>query len=505
MLVVLGGFKYSASKKNSAAANIQTGKVIRQDIKETVLTTGQVVSDVDLNLSFQSSGIVGSIKVKEGDHVKAGQILATLSQTTLAASLTSALGTLAQAEANYQKVLAGASNEQINVAEKAVAAAQTTLDNAVLSANVTKQQQQVLVNNAYSAMLNSTPALVGGPANSSGSAPTVSGTYVGTASGQYRITLISSGSIGYTVAGLGQGSGTIPTNASTLVSIGNGLYLQFPVATYHPDDYWTIDIPNTKASTYLTNYNAYQSALQTQQAALAAAEASVNSAKTSLAQAQASLEQQKAAARPADIAVARAQILSAQGQVASAQAALSNTVIKAPSDGTITQVDIKVGEQATMAKEVMKLQSVGLLHAEANVSEANVASLALGQKVDYTFDALGPDRHFTGTITTINPASILVSGVVDYKITADLENIPEIKPGMTANMTILVAQKAGVLTVPSSAVINKDSKHYVRVIDNTQTKTYHEVEVQTGLEADGGVIEITAGLTENQDIVTFLK
>ena len=93
-------------------------------------------------------------------------------------------------------------------------------------------------------------------------------------------------------------------------------------------------------------------------------------------------------------------------------------------------------------QEVMILQDVGDLHVEADVSEANIANLQPGQSVDITFDALGPDRHFQGAVETVNPGATIISGVVDYLVKASMPNIPDIKPGMTANMTILVAEKA---------------------------------------------------------------
>jgi HlyD family secretion protein len=247
--------------------------------------------------------------------------------------------------------------------------------------------------------------------------------------------------------------------------------------------------------------NAYTSLLSSRQA--------VNTAQASLASAKASLDLKKAPARPEDIAAAQAQVISAQGQVHLAEANLSNTVIVAPTDGTITEIDVKLGELATAAKEAMKLLNVSELHTEAQVSEADIASVAVGQDVDMTFDALGPDRHFTGKILTVNPASTLVSGVVNYKVTGSLENAPEIisqiKPGMTANMTILVASSSDVLVTPSSSIINRDGKKYVRIIDDPKTKTYHEAEITTGLEADGGLVEVTSGLSEGEDVVTYIK
>ncbi len=506
ILAVAGLIIFSyINKKNAPNTNIQTDTVKKQDIEQTVLTTGQVVSKIDLGLSFQGSGVVRQIRVKEGDKVRSGQVLATLDQASAGASLTSALGSLAQAEANYQKVLSGASNEQIIVAQKAVEAAETTLNNAKTNLESIKQQQAVLVKNTYNALLNTTPALAAGPSNRSSANPVISGTYTGAGQGQYKLTIFMAGNTSYIISGLGSGTGPIPFNASSLVSIGNGLFIQFPAGTYYPDDYWTIDIPNTKATNYLTNLSAHQSALETERTTLSTSEAQVRNAEIALEQAKASLAVQQASARPADIAVAKAQILSAQGQVAAARAALGNLTLRAPAAGTITEVAVKVGEQASALQAIMTLQNIGELHAEANVSEANVASLKIGQTVDFTFDALGPDRHSSGTIQTINPASTVVSGVVNYKITASIPDISDIKPGMTANMTVLVAEKKQVLTVQNSAIISENGQRSVRVIEDPIKKTYREVSVTTGLEADGGLVEILSGLTEGQEVVTYIK
>ncbi len=95
--------------------------------------------------------------------------------------------------------------------------------------------------------------------------------------------------------------------------------------------------------------------------------------------------------------------------------------------------------------------------------------------------------------------------MVNYKVTGSLEKIPGIKPGMTSNMTILVAQKPAVLVAPSSSVINQNGKKFVRVVNDPKTKTFSQVEVVVGLEGDGGDVEIVSGLTEGQEVVTFIK
>jgi HlyD family secretion protein len=503
IIVAIGIIGYRIFGGNNAAGNIQTDTVKKQDLKQTVLTTGQVVSRTDLDLAFKSGGFVKKVLAKEGDKVKAGDLLATLDQTDVLASLTSAQGGLAQAKANYDKVLAGASDEAITVTQKAVDAAQVNLQNSQSNLIIVKAQQDTAVQNSHMALLNTTITAVPSSGNPDAIVPVISGTYTGSAEGEYQITIYTSGNgVGFQVRGLGAYTGDVRT---TPVAMGDsGLFIQFS-SNPSAADTWTATIPNTNAATYVTNNNAYQAALRTRDAAISTATAQVSSAQVALAQAQASLGQQRAQARPADISVAKAQILSAQGQVQMAQASVENTVIRAPANGTITQVDIKVGEQASPMKEVLVLQDVGDLHVESNVSEASIASLQAGQSVDITFDALGPDSHFTGTLKTINPASTVISGVVDYKVTASFDAIPGVKPGMTANMTILAAKKDGVLALPQRAVIDENGKKYVRVVDDTKKKTYHKVEVVTGLSADGGLVELASGLSEGQEIVTYIK
>lgn len=506
LLLIGGAGYYVRAKGNAPNGNIQSEAVKRIDLEQTVLATGQVTSDINLALSFLGSGIAQKIYVREGEVVKTGQVLATLDQSTANAALLSAQGALAQAKANYQRVISGSTKAQINVAQKAVEANQKAVANARKNYDSVKKQQETNVLNAYRTLVNgSLEAIqVVGPYTSPGvtsaSAPTISGLYLGSEQGSYTIS--QSGNT-FSVSGL-EIMAAQKIDTRSVYALGNkGLYVQFPSDQISAT--WEISIPNDKAAGYVTNYNAYQSALAAEDYALTTAQNQIDAAENAMLQAQASLEQVQSGATSADLEVAKAQIQSAEGQVASAEVALGNTVLKAPASGTITNVDIKVGEQAVPSREVMVLQDVGELYAEANVSEANIASLKVGQQVDYTFDALGPDRHFKGKITTINPASTVVSGVVNYKVTADFEDVTEIRPGMTANMTVMVAQVGNALAVPNSAIINRADHQLVRVVDDLVKKTYHEVEVQTGLQADGGMVEVLSGLAEGQQVVTFVK
>ncbi len=567
ILVLASGVWYFINKGKNAPANIQTATVARQNLEQTVLTTGQVVSALNLNLSFQGSGVVKEVNVAAGSKVKAGDVLAIFNQANAQAALVSAQGSLAQAQANYQRVLAGATPEQVNVSEKSVNSAQVAYNNALNQLTTIEQSTAAAVNQAQATLDdlqspttqsdNKRTAIVTAIANQLTSIqsaidkenqilndnnlkdtfsvsnnneavnfqnaykqvqPLLNAANLSLATMQaYKSDANISQAANDAISALNQSISSLTYCFSALQnSVTSSKISQAQLDAYKSAINGELTSENSGVSSIRGAQQALSNALTTAQNAVTNANLSavqqkttaqnqINSAHAALLQAQATLSQLKAKAQPADINSAKAQILSAQGQVDAAQASLANTILKAPADGTITQVDTKVGEQATAMQEVMVLQDINALHVEAYVSEANVAYLQPGQSVDYTFDALGPDRHFSGKIMTIDPASTVISGVVDYLVKADFPNIPEIKPGMTANMTILVARKDNALAIPSGAVISRDGKQYVRIIDNKDTKTYHEISIQTGLQADGGRMEVVSGLEEGQEIVTYIK
>jgi len=493
IVIILVFFGYIISKPKDNSDNITTDTVKLVDLKQTVLATGQVTSNTDLVLSFYNSGIVRSLKVKVGNEVKEGQILATLDQASESAALTTARAGLAAAKAKYQKILDGSSNEEIALAKVA-------LENAKNDFERVRSQQEILVSNArrnfYSNDLEAKPY-----SGTIGTAPTISGSYNGTIMGEYRISVDGSQRRNFRVNGIEKMSdGDIdddePQKLGTM-----GLMITFPdgAGSYSENDGWYITIPNIEGVNYVSNYNAYQSALKTQESALGTAQALID-------QRTAELVLKQASATKAELDLAKADILSAQGQLQLANANFEHTILRAPADGMITKVDIKIGELAQALKDVMTLQDVNNVYLEANINEANITSIKVRAPVDVTFDAFNTEEIFKGSILKIDPSSTIISGVVNYKITANVFNVPELRPGMTANMTILVGEKNNVLTIPSRAIIkDKTGKKTVRLVTNPKTKIYKEVEVATGMEGDSGLVEITSGLNENDEIVILIK
>ena len=105
LLIILGGGWYFFGKPK-INTSIQTTTATKQNLEQTVLTTGQVVSGTNLDLSFQGSGVVRRVLAVAGDEVSAGQTLASLDQSGAEASLTSAQGSLAQAKAKLAELIA---------------------------------------------------------------------------------------------------------------------------------------------------------------------------------------------------------------------------------------------------------------------------------------------------------------------------------------------------------------------------------------------------------------
>ncbi len=488
IILLVAGFFVFRSGANPADS-IQTDTVKKGDLKKSVLATGQVTSETDLALAFKVSGVIQKVDTKVGAKVRAGQALAFLDQKDQLARLTQARGALKLAEANLQKVLDGASSEEAT-------AAKVTLDNAKKTLEDTKRQQNVLVDNAYAALINNDLSAVPDTGNSGSVTATISGAYSGKDQGIYKVSIYSSGTLRFQYNGLEVGTGEVRTAPQALGT--RGLYIQFSSTSVPVNNTWTVRIPNDQSSSYITYYNAYNSAIETQKAAITAAENAVASA-------QAAYDLKIAKASTADLDAVEAQVLSAQGQLQSAAADLENTVLRAPSAGTVTSVDIKVGELATALKQAVVVQDVENLHIEANISEANISAIKLDQVVEVNFDALGTDRKFNAKVQAVDPASSLVSGVVNYKVTITLDKLQDIKPGMTANINIITGEKLQALYIPSRAVINKEGKKYVRVVTETKTKAFSEKEVEVGQEYDGGFVEVLGGLNLGEEVVTFIK
>lgn len=236
------------------------------------------------------------------------------------------------------------------------------------------------------------------------------------------------------------------------------------------------------------------------------AESSVNIQKAALAQAEAAHAKLIAPPRAVDVGTLRADVSRYGAAVAAAQKEFEKTKLVALADGVVSKLDIDIGENVTANAEIFGLISSSFT-IEVDISESDIAKVQNDDIVEMTLDAFGDDITFAGHVFSIEPAETEISGVIYYKTDIIIDDTKEhdVRPGMTANIRIITDTKPNVLLIPQRAILSKEGKKVVRVLTNTQTGTFEEKEVTTGIRGDEGNIEIVSGLSEGEDVITFIK
>lgn len=201
-----------------------------------------------------------------------------------------------------------------------------------------------------------------------------------------------------------------------------------------------------------------------------------------------------------------------EADMVKAKTNLSYASILSPIDGVILSRAVDEGQTVaasfntptlfTIANNLEKMQVI------ANVDEADIGDIKVGQKVSFTVDAF-PDDTFDGNITQVRLEPTTVSNVVTYKVVVNAPN-PELKlkPGLTANITITTAERNDVLVVSAKALkfkplnsnenSKKESKQLVWIKKGSNVEA---VPVKVGL-TDGVKSEIS-GSIKSGDLVAI--
>jgi HlyD family secretion protein len=134
---------------------------------------------------------------------------------------------------------------------------------------------------------------------------------------------------------------------------------------------------------------------------------------------------------------------------------LNYAEIYSPIDGVVISRDVEVGQTVVSNMTVANLFTIADLNnmqVVANVDEADIGQVKVGQNVTFTVDAF-PDDEFTGTVTQVRLSPTTESNVVTYEVIVAAPN-PELKliPGLTANLTIYVTEERGATVFPSKAL-----------------------------------------------------
>jgi HlyD family secretion protein len=213
-----------------------------------------------------------------------------------------------------------------------------------------------------------------------------------------------------------------------------------------------------------------------------------------------------------DLRSSRESLSQARAQLEQTMDRLSKTRTYSPIDGTVTSLDIKVGETAISSTTnipgsgLMTVANPDSIHTEVNVDEADIANIAIGQRTQ-VYAIAYPDQAIEGVIDSIAVSAKVAEGAqgLSFAVKIRLEKTADIvlRPGMSCRVEIFTEIQEGVLAAPIQAIrVDEDRSvdqtlYHVFVHDDGEVR---QVEVEIGL-SDDSYQEITDGLSEGDEII----
>ncbi|HET9419332.1 MAG TPA: efflux RND transporter periplasmic adaptor subunit [Chthoniobacterales bacterium] len=214
-----------------------------------------------------------------------------------------------------------------------------------------------------------------------------------------------------------------------------------------------------------------------------------------------------------------------QGALDKAKADLEHCTIVSPIDGIVISRNVDVGQTVAASLQAPVIFAIAndltKMQIDSNVAEADVGVVAVGQDVDFTVDAF-PAQTFHGKVVQVRNAPITVQNVVTYDTVIGVSN-PELKlkPGMTANVSIIVEHKENVLQIKNAALRYRPAeastatstmgrarpsgggreRRGARTVYVFRGSRSTPVQIKTGI-SDGIVTEVIEGLREGDRVVT---
>jgi HlyD family secretion protein len=484
IIVVVGfGVYFLFVKKSSSPPETFVAK--RGIIMQEVSVTGKTKAAQDVDLAFEKIGKIALVNVQIGDKVFSGQTLVVQVNSDIAAQLEEARASVKEQEATLEELKKGTRPEEIQIQEVKVVNAKADLLDKIQDA-YTKSDDAVRnkTDQLFSNSQSSTPVLV-----------FVSSLKQDLESSRVLIEFI----LNSWKSSLG--ALNISSDLNSYITSAESNLNQ--IKLFLGNISLAVNSLTAGADLSQTTIDTYKSAVST-------ARANVNTAITNLTDAESTylVEQnnlilEKAGSTPEQIAEQEAKVAQASANVKNYEAQLSKTILLSPINGVVTRQDAKVGEIVAANNVIVSVISSGGFELEANVPEADIAKVKVGDTAKVTLDAFGSDKAFEATVTKIDPGETIIEGVATYKTTFSFIKGDEgIKSGMTANIDILTAEKENVIVVPQRLVVSKDGEKFVRVLGDDGI--VREIKVETGLRGSDGNIEIISGLSEGDKAVISL-
>lgn len=211
----------------------------------------------------------------------------------------------------------------------------------------------------------------------------------------------------------------------------------------------------------------------------------------------------------AQVEVSQAQVDQAVATLASVELDLGYSTIYSPVNGIVVSRNVDVGQTVAASFQTPTLfviaQDLAQMQVNTNVSESDIGGVAEGKPANFRVDAY-PKQFFEGTVTQVRNAPISIQNVVTYDVVITVDNRElKLKPGMTANVTIVTARKENPLRVPNGALrfrmpsVPVDRKAtQVWVVDPTMQ--VRQAAITTGI-GDSLFTEIVEGTLKEGDTV----
>jgi HlyD family secretion protein len=432
---VVTGYFYLQNQK-SVKGLYETVAATNGSLSATVGATGTVRSNQSVLLNWQITGTVEKVSVKVGDKVKNGDLLATLVKTSLPQNVILAEAEFLDAQQALEDLKSSTTAQA--QAEQALSQAQKAFDSA---------------NDKYEGI----------------DFARASDTYIENLKAQLDL-------------------------ANQQVARARRFYAMFA------------DLPNgdsrkAQAIAALTSAELRRDDLVAQlnyvtgkpdENEVAQRKSAYEVAKANLAIAQRNLERLQNGVDPIQLA-------SAEARVTAAQATLNTARIVAPFDGILTQVEPLPGDQVSPGKLAFRMDDLSHLLVDVEVSEIDINAIHIGQPVAVSFDAI-LGKNYNGKVVEVSQVGNVVQGAVNFTVTVELTDADaDVKPGMTAAVTVLVKELNGVLIVPNRAVRVVDGNRVVYILQNGAPVM---VEITLGFSSDT-VSEVIGGDLREGDLIVL--
>jgi HlyD family secretion protein len=456
VLLIAGVFLLTHFIKTNAAANsskntIQTTKVQKGEISTSISGSGPVTSSTTINVAPQVSSTVTAVNVKEGDTVKAGDLLFEMDDTDSKSKLVDAENTLLQNSLENKSTVSNI--ESLNVT--APFSGQIKNLNAEIGGTVNSNQaiMALIDTSKLKATLSFSDAKVKNVKVGT-SATVYSQDFMDTLTG--KVTYVSSTPYSTTSGG---DIYSVDIEINNPGALQSGMAVSAEIKTSQG----TIESTESAALKYVTQTTIKSSAGGTVISLNARENEYVKKGELLVKLENDNVVNSKLASE--------IKTKSLQTQVEDAEKQVGNCKVYAAMDGLITKVNIKNGDSVKAGDTAMTLANYNSLQVEIDVDELDIENVKVGQEAEITVDAIKETqtKPLTGKVSKIAVEGTSNNGVTTYPVTILIDKSDKLKGGMNVNAEVFISKKSDILYVPIQSVIKRGNNNYVMVSSDAQT------------------------------------